>query len=1524
MALTIHLKSQSLPLESLDTYAVFEIENLIPSNQKSLQGSTTIDLVDYGKYELILEETILFDSDYTLSIQSQKGIQRITDKKTRTYIGTVVKYAESKVSLTIGDDFIHGFIRIGKEEINIEPLRYYDSSAKMESVIAYKTSDQRHEHNMHCGLDKKLENQFINQADQAVESKSKFEGCIEVDMAIASDFSMFEFYGTVEDVQNHAIAILNAVQSNYDTEFNDEIRFNLVEQFVSICDTCDPWSNTTDATILLNEFRTETVWTQKIDQASFWTKRDIVKDGNNAANGVAYTNTLCFDNYAVFVVEDNDTGQRKRTLFAHELGHNFGANHDVDNTSFIMSTPLVETNEWSAQSVETINRRYLRFLCLSTCERSENVTADFDVEFSGECAPVQVQFRNLSMGVIDSVQWIFPGATPSTSMDLEPKVNYNVGGDFDVQLTVYGSNGTIDVKELRSAVNVSQTPESSFEYTLMSDNVVSFSVTNPKEEADYIWDFGDGFTSNAQDVTHSFSNTENVEVTLTASNDCGSNFSTEPIQFNVTPPIANFSSTDVFVCTDEPLQFINESENAESLQWFFQNGSPTSSNEENPVVSFSEPGSYGVALLAINDFARDTLQLNSYIFVDPMPESGFNLDQAGDTISLEFDSQFARGLLWDFGDGETSDELNPIHVYQNPGTYTVTLIIENFCSTDSHTSDVTITENLPIADFSQSSSAVCAGNSVLYTNNSIDASTYQWEFEGGLPAQSTQESPVVVYTTPGVFDVSLIAINEDGDLSIVKEETINVIGNPVADFDINQNENTVSFARLNSDLSPTWDFGDGNTSTNNNPTHTYSLAGEYVITMTVANNCGEDSVQKEVFIESNELTSSFSVTSRTICEGSIAFYNDLTDNAQARTWIFEGGIPNQSTEVRPNVLYTQNGSYDVTLITKTTSSSDTLVLSNHITVIDQPSADFNFSIVDSTVTFTNNSTSFDELNWNFGDEQSTDEVDPIRTYTTPGSYTVTLSVSNSCGLNTQSQTITIEEPILSNGEMLADNIDFTIENESVCQGQAFVVQNITPAFDDAYWLVNGQDTFQTDTIFIQESGSHNISLVVSIDSLEIVKTKQVIVQGVPTVDFSAKRTGFDNELEFINTSENASRYLWTFEDRFSSVFENPTHIFSQDSIQRITLLASNACNSAIINKDIDLRVTEQPQAIIDVSNTSICSGEVVTFESLDSIPSDVTWILEGVSDFDDSESQVSVIYDTEGAYDVTLIVDNINGSDTLVLEDHIIVTQTTELEVDIDIEGFTVNFIATQADDATYFWDFGDGSAATGSSFRYTYAEAGTYQVTLVFQSDCGIEVLQEEVIIEAEETAVLPQASFVQTNTFVNTNGRILFSSTSLETTNVEWFFEGATPFTSTSETVIVQYDTVGTFDVVLIAYNEYGSDTLRQEDFVTIQDNSLTSDEAETRSLLKLDQSNTGGDLQTYPNPFVEDVTFILEASSSQTANLNLFSIDGSRVFSEALMLIKGVNQKTINTADLPSGTYILSLILREEVIQQKIIKR
>jgi len=136
-----------------------------------------------------------------------------------------------------------------------------------------------------------------------------------------------------------------------------------------------------------------------------------------------------------------------------------------------------------------------------------------------------------------------------------------------------------------------------------------------------------------------------------------------------------------------------------------------------------------------------------------------------------------------------------------------------------------------IAEFSADVNAICQWGTVTFTDESVNAGSWAWDFgEGAAPATSATQGPhTVYYTTPGIKTVSL-TIN--GGVTETKEEYINVAATPTAGFSYSSSSLTVDFMNLSSNATTyLWDFGDGNTSTENNPTHTYATAGTFDVTL---------------------------------------------------------------------------------------------------------------------------------------------------------------------------------------------------------------------------------------------------------------------------------------------------------------------------------------------------------------------------------------------------------------------------------------------------------------------------------------------------------------------------------------------------------------------------------------------------------------------------------------------------------------------------------------------------------------------
>jgi PKD repeat protein len=202
--------------------------------------------------------------------------------------------------------------------------------------------------------------------------------------------------------------------------------------------------------------------------------------------------------------------------------------------------------------------------------------------------------------------------------------------------------------------------------------------------------------------------------------------------------------------------------------------------------------------------------------------------------------------FWDFGDGNTSTQQNPTHNYATNGNYTVCLIASNTCEADTTCSTVTVSCLAPNAAFSDSINNL----TVSFTDLSTQTPT-SWFWDFGDGNTSTQQNPSHTYAANGTYTVCLTATNTCGSDSSCSSVIVNCLA-PNAAFSDSTNNLTVSFTDL-STQAPTswfWDFGDGNTSTQQDPSHTYAANGTYTVCLTATNTCGSDSSCSSVTVSS--------------------------------------------------------------------------------------------------------------------------------------------------------------------------------------------------------------------------------------------------------------------------------------------------------------------------------------------------------------------------------------------------------------------------------------------------------------------------------------------------------------------------------------------------------------------------------------------------------------------------------------------------------------------------------------------------
>ncbi len=1322
-------------------------------------------------------------------------------------------------ALTIDENFLYGFVKQQNGEYFIEPLRYFINGAAKNLFVVYASKDVIEKKGNSCGVTE-MQNK-INEQDSALGNDTPNDipsglvvACHEIELAIASDWLMFQDYGSVAGVENHNIGVMNNVGTNYDNEFNHEFQFVIVTQFVSDCSSCDPWTNSTDPGDLLDDFR---AWGNagnfgvSFDIGQCWTDRNF--DGGTV--GLAWVGGVC-NSFKYHVLQDfTNNANFLRVMTAHEIGHNCNYVHDDAGSPWIMAPVVSASTVWSAPSIATIDS-YLQGRinngCLGSCGTSAPPPiAGFSADIQEGCIPLQVQFTdNSGGGAVTTWAWSFPGGIPATSSAQNPLVTYTTTGQFDVILEVTNPGGS-DIITETNFISVDDVPTSAFD-DLHNELVVTF-INLSMNANSYSWDFGDGSSSTEINPIYTYDDDGIYTVTLEAFNDCGVDIYTFDVEV-VSIPVALFSSDIVFGCIPATVSFDDLSTpNTTSWNWSFPGGDPSTSTDQFPVVDYFSTGFYDVTLTVTNAAGSDTYTETSYVEVVDLPIPGFTYSVVDGVATFTNTSMGATDYLWNFGDGATSTEINPVHTYSTSGDYIVTLEITNFCGAEVEVQTVSITiETAPVAGFTASPITGCEPLTVSYTDQSSGATSWSWIFPGGNPATSTDQNPVVEYISSGSYDATLTVTNAFGNNTISQTNFIVVDPVTIADFTATVNMDMVSFT--NSSIEGTtyaWDFGNGNTSTDTDPSHTYAMDGSYEVELISTNSCGSDTTTQTVNIVTVPIAAFSAPVTSGCADLSVNFSDESTTNATSWIWTFAGGTPATSTDQNPVIVYSTAGTYDVILEVTNSAGSNSSTQSSYITVTDVPVSSFTTSATDMTVVFTNTTVNGTSYTWDFGDGNTSALENPTHTYLADGTYTVTLTATNACGDNVITQTVIISNlPIAGFGAPITSGcadltVNFTNQSSSNTSSWDWTFPGGIPA----------TSADQNPVVVYNTAGTYNVTLIVSstagADTLS--QTAYVNVTDVPSAGFTNAVTGTISN--FTNTSLDATSYSWDFGDGNNSNSSDPSHDYGADGTYTVVLTATNACGTDMFTQTV--LISNLPTAGFGSNVNSGCADLEVSFTDQSSANAESwSWSFPGGTPTTSTAENPTVTYTTAGTYDVSLTVSNAAGEDTEVQSSYIVVTDVPSAGFTSAVTGTISNFTNTSLDATSYSWGFGDGNSSSSSDPSHDYGADGTYTVVLTATNACGTDVFTQTVLISN-----LPTAGF---GSNVNSGCADLeVSFTDQSSANAEswsWSFPGGTPATSTAENPTVTYTTAGTYDVSLTVSNAAGDDTEIQSSYIVVTD--------------------------------------------------------------------------------------------------------
>ena len=317
---------------------------------------------------------------------------------------------------------------------------------------------------------------------------------------------------------------------------------------------------------------------------------------------------------------------------------------------------------------------------------------------------------------------------------------------------------------------------------------------------------------------------------------------------------------------DVPLRvrFDNDSDgNYDSCRWDF--GDDNSSRDcDDPSHTYRTPGRYTVKLRVRGPGGEDTKEREDYITVRPVAEFRAEPRSGSQPLTVSFTNQstpFYERSEWDFGDGNTSTQANPTHTYAAAGDYTVRLRVranDVWSEPTIKTNYIAVTAAPPAVGFRATPTIGTPPLTVTFINDTLGSVTsWQWDFGDG--SSSTAANPTHVYTASGEYSVSLTATGPGGSDTLTQPNLIVVADSlPIARFRATPTSGpaplTVAFTddSLGTVTDWQWDFGDGNSSTAQNPTHTYAVTGSYTVTLIAAGPDGSSSLTRPDYITVSE------------------------------------------------------------------------------------------------------------------------------------------------------------------------------------------------------------------------------------------------------------------------------------------------------------------------------------------------------------------------------------------------------------------------------------------------------------------------------------------------------------------------------------------------------------------------------------------------------------------------------------------------------------------------------------------------
>jgi len=1027
--------------------------------------------------------------------------------------------------------------------------------------------------------------------------------------------------------------------------------------------------------------------------------------------------------------------------------------------------------------LEMKNVFILFLLIFSVSRLLSQPVADFTSSGNNLCAPVAITFTNASTGCSGTPNFYWQAGTGDVSSNANPTFYYSEGGNYTVSLKIT-CDGFEDTKTME--IVIYDSPEANFSDVVMKGcvpfdvNFIDMSSVGDAAINSWTWHFGDGTTSGEANPSHTYASSGNFHVTLsvTDENNCSSQLTRNNLVRVANLPVVSFVADNPTMCVSpHTVNFTPSVTTSFGLTatylWNFGDGSPTSS-ELNPSHVYTS-GVYDVSLTVTDEYGcENTFTKDEYVRIEPTVPQYSVLE--GDTVCKGMQTHFLNetgySCHWNFGDGGTSSQSTPIHIYNQTGNVTVTFTVDPGGQCEASTEFTLFVESVT-ASFTTSPTDLYSCSipfEVEFTNtSSANVVSYYYVFQDGT--SSNQPNPSHSYNTGGIFQPTLTVASAAGCVHTYMGPIIN-IAPADASFTADEIEGcaplTVNFTYTGSEPESitnfNWNFGNGTTNPDGSAEESSVYnEGDYEVVLTVTDNqnCTASSIVElhigtayvpdiNVFNNDDDHTP---LLSHYICaqEDTLSLWVSEWDNEDYEfTWWIDSTSNEEVSQEYTDYAFDQDtGWVHLHIITlyngcRDTIYWDSLYISGPIVDGISKSYDCNNP---RDYEFTLNETIADTWDW---------EVYYIN-----------------------ENTITVLETTLGSTD---HNYSYTF-----------------PPSPDSFWV---KVTAYSDTTSCEY-----------VDSIQIKITTPSASFSIPIYDNCAS-----TDLLFdASSSQDASEYYWDFGDGNNSGWLNdPIYTYQYTSVGVfdvvLTVRDGNGC------EDTDTHSLHIIGPVINTDISEIYGCDQLNVRFIDNSTADepvtsVEW------DFGDGHAMIGTdvthLYDAPGVYSVTVHVTTLSGCSLEITYQDTIVVESVDASFEalpvVACVNQNISFQALENNaNYTYTWNFGDSNpdiSGHNPSINYSYENGGRYDVYLKVENGRGCE---DELLLESFITIEQAFANFSLTEDHfscypaepeINQNSSVLPSDTELY---YQWILG------SDNDTIVVEepeyiYNMPGNFEIVL-----------------------------------------------------------------------------------------------------------------------------